>query len=45
MEKNIFPLNDWAKKEPVAASKSSAVVNQVVAATPPAMGVDPWCGN
>jgi len=33
MEKIVFPLNDWAKKEPVAASKSSAVVNQVVAAT------------
>ena len=33
MEKIVFPLNDWAKKEPVAASKSSAVVNRVVAAT------------
>ena len=33
MEKNIFPLNEWAKKEPVAASKSSAVVDQIVVAT------------
>ena len=33
MEKIVFPLNEWAKKELVAASKSSAVVNQVVAAT------------
>lgn len=33
MEKIVFPLNDWAKKESAAASKSSAVNNQVVAAT------------
>lgn len=33
MRKINFPLNDWAKKEPAAAVKSSAVVNHVVAAT------------
>lgn len=33
MEKIVFPLNEWAKKEPVAASKSSAVVDQIVVAT------------
>ena len=33
MEKIVFPLNEWAKKEPVAASKSNAVVDQIVVAT------------
>lgn len=33
MNTGKFDLSHWAKKEPVAASKSSAVVNNVVAAT------------
>lgn len=33
MEKIVFSLDEWAKKEPVAALKSNAVMNQVVAAT------------
>ena len=39
MGKIVFPLNDWAKKEPAAAVKSSAVVNNVVAATRAALPI------